>query len=162
MGGKTILEATSGNTGIALAMLGALYGYRVKIIMSELELVERRKIIRAYGTELILTPAKQGEVGAINLRNEILRKRPRKFVCFDQFNNPENLVAHYETTAKEILIQTKGKLDMVVLSLGTGGTAMGVAKRFKKEKPRVKIVGVIPKADVSIAGLMPLVNIEKF
>ncbi len=159
---KIILEATSGNTGIALAMLGAFYGYKVKIIMSELEPIERRKIIKAYGAELILTPAKQGEVGAIKLRDEILKRNPQKFICFDQFNNPKNATAHYQTTAKEILIQTKGNLDMVVLSLGTGGTAMGVATRIKKEKPNVKIVGVMPKVGVSIAGLMPLANIGKF
>jgi len=159
---KTILEATSGNTGIALAMLGAIYGYKVKILMSELENKERRKIIQAYGAELILTPAKEGEIGAINLRDKILKREPQKFVCFDQFNNKENPMAHYQATAKEILIQTKGILDMVVLSLGTAGTGMGVAMRVKKEKPGVKIVAVVPKEGVSIAGLLPLAEIEKF
>lgn len=160
--GKTILEATSGNTGIALAMLGAINGYKVKILMSELENRERRKIIQAFGAELILTPAKEGEMGAIKLRDKILKREPQKFVCFDQFNNKENPMAHYQTTAKEILIQTKGNLDMVVLSLGTAGTGMGVARRMKKEKPGVKIVGVVPKEGVSIAGLLPLAEIEKF
>jgi len=160
--GKTILEATSGNTGIALAMLGAINGYKVKILMSELENKERRKIIQAYGAELILTPAKEGEIGAIKLRDKILKREPQKFVCFDQFNNKDNPMAHYQTTAKEILIQTKGNLDMIVLSLGTAGTGMGVAMRIKKEKPSVKIVGVVPKEGVSIAGLLPLAKIEKF
>lgn len=160
--GKTILEATSGNTGIALAMLGAVYGYKVKILMSELENKERRKIIQAFGAELILTPAKEGEMGAIKLRDKILKREPQKFVCFDQFNNKENPMAHYQTTAKEILIQTKGNLDMVVLGLGTAGTGMGVAMRMKKEKPGVKIVGVVPKEGVSIAGLLSLAKIEKF
>ncbi|MBZ9578114.1 PLP-dependent cysteine synthase family protein [Patescibacteria group bacterium] len=160
--GKTILEATSGNTGIALAMLGAINGYKVKILMSELGNKERRKIIQAFGAELILTPAKEGEMGAIKLRDKILKREPQKFVCFDQFNNKENPMAHYQTIAKEILIQTKGNLDMVVLSLGTAGTGMGVAMRMKKEKPGVKIVGVVPKEGVSIAGFLPLAEIEKF
>lgn len=160
--GKTILEATSGNTGIALAMLGAVNGYKVKILMSELENKERRKIIQAFGAELILTPAKEGEIGAIKFRDKILKKEPQKFVCFDQFNNKENPMAHYQTTAKEILAQTNENLDMVVLSLGTAGTGMGVAMRMKKEKPGVKIVGVVPEEGVSIAGLRPLAEIEKF
>lgn len=160
--GKTILEATSGNTGIALAMLGAVYGYKVKIIMSESESKERRKIIQAFGAKLILTPAKEGEMGAIKLRDKLLEKEPQKFVCFDQFNNKENPMAHHQTTAREILIQTKKNLDMVVLSLGTAGTGMGVAMRMKKEKPDVKIVGVVPERGVSIAGLCSSVEIEKF
>ncbi|MDI6603080.1 MAG: PLP-dependent cysteine synthase family protein [Patescibacteria group bacterium] len=160
--GKTILEATSGNTGIALAMLGAIYGYKVKIIMPESESKERRKIIQAFGAELILTPAKEGEIGAIKLRDKLLEKEPQKFVCFDQFNNKENPMAHYQTTAREILIQTKKNLDMVVLGLGTAGTGMGVAMRMKKEKPDVKIVGVVPEQGVSIAGLCSSIEIEKF
>ena len=160
--GKTILEATSGNTGIALAMLGAVNGYKIKILMSESENKERRRIIKAFGAELILTPAKEGEVGAIKLRDKILKKNPQNFFCFDQFNNKKNSMAHYQTTAKEILTQTNENLDMVVLSIGTAGTGMGVATRMKKEKPGVKIVGVVPKEGVSIAGLLPLAKIEKF
>ncbi|MDD4901167.1 MAG: PLP-dependent cysteine synthase family protein [Patescibacteria group bacterium] len=160
--GKTILEATSGNTGIALSMLGAVYGYKVKIIMSAAENEERKKLIRAYGAELILTPAEQGEVGAVAFRDELLAKEPEKFFCFDQFNSQSNPLAHFQTTAKEILSQTGGQLDMIVMCLGTGGTAMGVATRIKKEKPALKIVGVVPGEGVVIAGLLPLAEIKKF
>jgi len=150
---KTILEATSGNTGIALAMIAASKGYKVAIVLPESVSVERRKIIKAYGAELILSPGEKGTWGAIELKQQLLRKNPQKYVDVDQFRDPANILAHYETTGKEIWEQTKGRLDMVVVGIGTAGTGVGVSMRIKQYNPNVKIVGVTPKLKVSIQGL---------
>lgn len=150
---KTILEATSGNTGIALAMLGAAKGYKVAIVMPESVSIERRKIVKAYGADLILSPGKKGTAGAIELKEKLLKENPEKYVELNQFKDPANILAHYQTTGKEILEQTGGKVDMVVVGVGTGGTGVGVSMRVKEFNPNIRIVGVVPKVGISIQGL---------
>ncbi|MBO3763271.1 MAG: PLP-dependent cysteine synthase family protein [Thermoproteota archaeon] len=150
---KTILEASSGNTGIALAMIAAVKGYKVKIVMPESVSIERRKIIKAYGAELVLSPGEKGTAGAIELKQKILRENPEKYVDLDQFKDPANILAHYQTTGKEILEQTEGKLNMVVVGIGTAGTGVGTSMRIKNFNKEVKIVGITPKLGVSIQGI---------
>jgi len=150
---KVILEATSGNTGIALAMIAAAKGYRIALIMPESVSVERRKIITAYGAELILTVGAKGTAGAIEHKQELLRENPDKYTDVDQFRDPANILAHYQTTGREILEQTRGRLDSVVIGVGTAGTGVGSAMRIKQSKPEVKIVGVTPRLGVSIQGM---------
>ncbi|MBS7287340.1 MAG: PLP-dependent cysteine synthase family protein [Candidatus Freyarchaeota archaeon] len=150
---KVILEATSGNTGISIAMLAAAKGYRAAIVMPESVSAERRKIIRAFGAELILSPGEKGTGGAIELKQKLLKENPERYVDVDQFRDPANIVAHYETTGKEILEQTQGKLDMVVVGVGTAGTGVGVSMRVKEYNPNIKVVGVVPELGVSIQGL---------
>ncbi|MHB2035685.1 MAG: PLP-dependent cysteine synthase family protein [Nitrososphaerales archaeon] len=152
-GKKTILEATSGNTGIALAMIAAAKGYRIEIVMPESVSVERRKIIKAYGAELILSPGAKGTAGAIELKQKMLVEHPEKYVDVDQFRDPANIMAHYQTTGTEIIEQTGGELDAVVIGVGTAGTGVGISMRVKENKPNVKIVGVTPKLGVSVQGL---------
>jgi len=148
--GQTLLEATSGNTGISLAAVGAVKGYRVKILMAENMSLERRQMISAFGAQVILTPAPAGSDGAIALAAEMARE-PEHFLV-GQFHNPDNVLAHYETTAVEILRQAPD-LDTFVAGMGTGGTIMGVAKRLREEKPDVKIVGIEMKRGSQIQGL---------
>jgi cysteine synthase len=150
---KKILEATSGNTGIALAMIAAAKSHKLTIVMPESVSIERRRIIRAYGAELILSPAAKGTAGAIELKQQMLKEKPDEYVDVDQFKDPANILAHYETTGKEILEQTNGQLDMIVLGIGTAGTGVGTSMRVKEVKPEVKIVGVTPKLGTSIQGL---------
>ncbi len=150
---KTILEATSGNTGIALAMIAAAKGYKIKIIMPESVSVERRKIIKAYGAELILSPGEKGTGGAVELKQKMLEQEPNKYIDINQFKDPANILAHYETTGKEIIEQTKGIVDMIIVGVGTAGTGVGTSMRVKQFNPRIKIVGVMPKLGVSIQGL---------
>ncbi|MEM3406680.1 MAG: PLP-dependent cysteine synthase family protein [Nitrososphaerota archaeon] len=150
---KTILEATSGNTGIALAMIAAIKGYKITIIMPESVSIERRKIIKAYGAELILSPGEKGTGGAIELKQKILKENPEKYIDIDQFKDPANILAHYQTTGKEILEQTNGKVDMIIVGIGTAGTGVGVSMRLKEYNPNIKIVGVMPSLGVSIQGL---------
>jgi len=150
---KTILEATSGNTGIALAMIAASKGYRITITMPESVSVERRKLIQAYGAELILTPGSKGTGGAIELKQKLLREDPEEFIDIDQFRDPANIMAHYHTTGREIIEQTNGKLDMVVVGIGTAGTGVGTSMRVKQYNPQIKIVGVTPELGFAIQGL---------
>jgi len=150
---KIILEATSGNTGIALAMLAAVRGHKIILVMPESVSIERRKIIKAYGAELILSPGEKGTSGAIELKQKLLKENPDKYVDVDQFKDPANILAHYETTGKEILDQTNGKVDMIVVGVGTAGTGVGTSKRVKEFNPNIKIVGVTPKLGISIQGL---------
>jgi len=150
---KTILEATSGNTGIALTMIAAAKGYKIAIVMPESVTIERRKIITAFGAELILSPGEKGTGGAVELKQKLLKEHSDKYVDIDQFKDPANILAHYETTGKEILEQTKGKLDMIVVGVGTAGTGVGTSMRVKEYDPNIKIVGVMPKLGVSIQGL---------
>ena len=151
--GKTILEATSGNTGIALSMIAAAKGYKIVIVMPESVSVERRKIIAAYGAELILSPGAKGTAGAIELKQKMLMENPEKYVDVDQFRDPANIMAHYQTTGKEILEQTGGRLDAVVIGVGTAGTGVGTSMRVRETRPDVKIIGVTPKLGVSVQGL---------
>ncbi|MBL0717024.1 MAG: cysteine synthase family protein [Desulfosarcina sp.] len=154
--GKTIIEATSGNTGIALAMIGNAKGYKVKIVMSEAVSVERRQMIKAFGATIILTSAAEGTDGAILKVEELLRKYPEKYFCTHQFTNEYNKLAHYETTAQEIWEQTGGKIDYFVSSLGTSGTLMGVSEALKKYNPQIKIVSAEPVKGHYIQGLKNL------
>lgn len=150
---RRILEATSGNTGIALAMIAAAKKYKMTLVMPESVSIERRRIIRAYGAELILSPGVKGTAGAIELKQKMLKETPEKYIDVDQFKDPANILAHYETTGKEIIEQTHGQLDMVIVGVGTAGTGVGISMRVRENKPNVKIVGVTPKLGVAIQGL---------
>jgi len=154
--GKTILEPTSGNTGIALAMIGAALGYKVKLAMPECVSVERRRTIEAFGAEIELTPGNRSTDGAIIRAHKILEENPEQYFMPNQFDNDNNVVAHYETTGPEIFKQTKGEVDAFVAGMGTTGTLMGVSRYFKEHKPSVKIVGVEPTVNHSIQGLKNL------
>ncbi len=150
---KIILEATSGNTGIGLAMIAAAKGYKLCLTMSESASEERKKILRAMGAELHFTPAAQGTDGAIEVAYKMLRENPDKYFGTDQFNNEDNIAAHYYGTAQEIWDQTEGEVTAVVASLGTTGTAMGISKRLKELNPQIKIIGVEPYLQHKIQGL---------
>jgi cysteine synthase B len=154
--GKTILEPTSGNTGIALAMIAAVKGYSAMIVMSEAVSIERRKMIQAFGAEVTLTDAKLGTDGAILKARELVREFPDKYFMPDQFSNHYNQLAHYETTAQEILAQTDGRLDYFVSALGTSGTLMGVGLALKEKMANVKIVSAHPVRGHYIQGLKNL------
>lgn len=150
---KKILEATSGNTGIALAMIAAAKRYKICIVMPESVSIERRKILKAYGAELILSSGERGTGGAIELKQKLLQKHPNKYTNLDQFKDPANILAHYQTTGKEILEQTRGKVDMIVVGIGTAGTGVGVSLRVKSYRPDIKVIGVMPSLGVRIQGL---------
>ncbi|MFB3926714.1 MAG: cysteine--tRNA ligase [Syntrophales bacterium] len=150
---KTILEATSGNTGIGLAMIAAVKGYKLLLMMPESASEERKKILRALGAELRLTPADLGTDGSIEEAYNLAREHADQYFCTDQFNNEDNIAAHYYGTAEEIWRQTEGKVTMVVCALGTSGTAMGISKRLKEYNPAVKIIGVEPYLRHKIQGL---------
>ncbi len=147
---KTILEPTSGNTGIGLALVAAVKGYKIALVMPRSVSMERRRILRALGAKILLTPGKKGTDGAIEKAYELARKGDRYFMP-DQFNNPANALAHFKTTGPEIWRQTKGKVTAFVAGMGTGGTLMGVGK-FLKEKG-VKVIGVEPKMGHHVQGL---------
>jgi len=150
---KIILEATSGNTGIGLALIAAAKGYRLCLAMPESASEERKKILRALGAELILTPAALGTDGAIEVVYNLMREHPEKYFGTDQFNNPDNIAAHYHGTGEEIWRQTEGKVTMAVVALGTTGTAMGISRRLKDYNPSVRTVGVEPYLQHKIQGL---------
>ena len=150
---KTILEATSGNTGIALSMIAAAKGYKITIVMPESVSIERRKIIRAYGANLVLSSGEKGTGGAIELKQKMLKENPNKYFDINQFKDSNNIRAHYETTGKEIIKQTKGNIDMFIVGIGTAGTGVGVSIRLKEFKPDVRIIGVTPRLGVKIQGL---------
>lgn len=151
--GKTIIEPTSGNTGIGLAIIGIVKGYNVEIVMSEAVSVERRKIIRSYGGKVILTPAAEGTDGAIRKAHQLLEENPGKYFMPDQFSNASNYQAHYENTAIEIWQQTEGEIDYLVSALGTSGTIMGVSRFLKRCKPEIKVVSAHPVKGHYIQGL---------
>jgi len=154
--GKTILEPTSGNTGIALAMIAAVKGYSLMIVMSEAVSIERRKMIQAFGAQVTLTDASLGTDGAILKARQLVREFPDKYFMPDQFSNHYNQLAHYETTAQEILAQTGGHLDYFVSALGTSGTLMGVGLALKEKMANVKIVSAHPVRGHYIQGLKNL------
>lgn len=150
---KIILEATSGNTGIGLAMVAAAKKYRVKLTMPACVSVERRKVLEAFGAELILSPSEEGTDGAIRLAHRIMAETPALYYMPNQFDNPANFLAHYETTGREIWSQTEGKITHFVAGMGTTGTLMGVGKRLKEYNSDIKIVGVEPIKGHRVQGL---------
>lgn len=151
--GKIIIEPTSGNTGIGLAIAGIVKGYKVEIVMSSAVSIERRKIIRSYGGKVILTPAEEGTDGAIRLAHKLVNENPEKYFMPDQFSNAANYQAHYEGTATEIWNQMEGKIDYLVCALGTSGTIMGISKFLKQHKPDIKVVCAHPIKGHYIQGL---------
>lgn len=150
---KTIIEPTSGNTGIGLAMIGAVKGYHVVIVMSEAVSLERRKVIEAFGAKTILTDRSQGTDGAIRKAHEICRNNPEEYFMPNQFSNEYNKLAHYYTTANEIWEDTGGKVTHFVSALGTSGTIMGVGMGLKSKNPAIKIVEAQPVRGHYIQGL---------
>ncbi len=150
---KIVLEATSGNTGIGLAMVCAAKGYRCQLVMPESASLERRKIMLAYGAEILLTPAKRSTDGAIEKTYAMAREFPERYFLTDQFNNEANWKAHYDNTAPEIWEQTEGQVTHVVATLGTSGTVMGLCKWFSEHQPQVRVVAVEPYLGHKIQGL---------
>ncbi|CUU04649.1 cysteine synthase [Candidatus Kryptobacter tengchongensis] len=154
---KIIIDATSGNTGIAYAMIGSVLGYKVKLALPSNASPERKKILKAYGAELIFTDPLEGTDGAQKVVKEIVEKDPERYFYPDQYNNSANWRAHYETTAVEIINQTGGKLTHFVAGLGTTGTFVGTAKRLKEFNPKIKTVAVQPDSPLhGIEGLKHL------
>ncbi len=150
---KIILEPTSGNTGIALAMIGAAKGYRVKLVMPGCASIERQHILKAFGAEVVLSPAKEATDGAIRMAHKLLQESPDMYYMPNQFDNENNILSHYETTGPEIFTQTNGEIDVFVAGLGTTGTIIGTGRYLKKKKPSIKIVAVEPTEGHTIQGL---------
>ena len=150
---KTILEPTSGNTGIGLAMIGRVKGYKVEIVMSAAVSIERQKMIRAFGGTVTLTSAELGTDGAIIKTGELLKQYPDKYFNPNQFSNVYNKMTHYKTTGEEIWKQTEGRITHFVSSLGTSGTLMGIGKFLKEKNPNIKIVEAHPVKGHYIQGL---------
>jgi len=142
--GKTILDATSGNTGIAYAMLGAVLGYAVKLCLPSSASEERKRILHAYGAELVITPGDEGSDGAIRRVRELYAASPDRYFYPDQYSNPANWQAHYRTTAEEIWTQTGGRITHFVAGLGTSGTFVGTARRLKERNPAVRCISLQP------------------
>jgi len=150
---KTIIEATSGNTGIALAMIAALKGYKIKLFMPECVSLERRKILESYGAELVLTPAAENTDGAIIRAKKLLSEYPDLYFMPDQFSNPANPLSHYQTTGPEILKQINGEIDFLAVGLGSTGSLMGTSKFLKENIPTIQIVAIEPVKKHKIQGL---------
>jgi len=150
---KTILEPTSGNTGISLAMIGASMGYHVTLCMPECVSTERRHTLEAYGANIVLTPAKEKTDGAIRIARDMMAEEPNRYFMPDQFSNPHNPQSHYETTGPEILRQTNGTLNAFVAGMGTGGTLMGMSRFLRKQSPKTKVIGIEPTGGHTIQGL---------
>ena len=149
--GDTLIEPTSGNTGIALAMAAAVRGYRLLLVMPENQTAERKRTMRAYGAELVLTPRAGGMEGARDLAEKMVREG--KGVMLDQFANPDNPLAHYETTGPEIWRDTEGRITHFVSSMGTTGTIMGCSRFFKEKNPGIQIIGCQPEEGSQIPGI---------
>ena len=146
-----IIEPTSGNTGVGLAYISAIMGYRLILTMPESMSIERRKLLKMLGAEIVLTPAEQGMSGAISKANELAKEYPNSFIP-NQFENPANARAHIITTAEEIITDTDGKIDYFVAGVGTGGTITGVGKRLKEFDNNIKIVAVEPFNSAVLSG----------
>ncbi|UCC22275.1 MAG: cysteine synthase A [Planctomycetota bacterium] len=151
--GKTILEPTSGNTGIALAMIGASKGYRVKLTLPECVSSERRHVLEAFGAEVVMTPAKEGVDGAIMKAYKLVEENPDEYFMPNQYANANNPLAHYETTGPEIFEQNGGEVDAFVTGMGTTGTLMGVSRYLKEKSESIKVVGVEPTPGHTMQGL---------
>jgi S-sulfo-L-cysteine synthase (O-acetyl-L-serine-dependent) len=150
---KTILEPTSGNTGIALAMIGAASGYHVKLCMPGCVSIERQRVLEALGAEVVLTSATEGTDGAIRKAHQLVNSDSDRYFMPNQFENEANILAHYETTGPEIFAQSKGEIDLFVAGMGTTGTLMGVSRYLKEKKPQAKVVGIEPPVGHKIQGL---------
>jgi len=151
--GSTILEATSGNTGIGLAMVGSARGYKVKLVMPACVSVERRKVLEAFGAELVLSPGSEGTDGAIRLAHKMYDEHRDGIFMPNQFDNPANALAHYETTGKEVYDQTQGEVSVFVAGMGTTGTLMGAGRRLKELNSSITVLGVEPILGHKIQGL---------
>lgn len=152
---RTLLEPTSGNTGIALAMIGRLKGYQVSVVMPENVSVERSQLLYAYGADIIFSDGEKGSNGAIEVAQDLAEKNPHDYLMMYQYGNSGNPDAHYETTGQEI-VDAVPEVDLFVAGLGTGGTLMGVGRRLREHNPEVKIVAVAPEPDDFISGLRRL------
>src|SRR5256886_4497283 len=142
--GKTIIDATSGNTGIAYAMIGAALGYAVKLCLPDSASVERKRILKAFGAELVITPGDEGTDGAIHRVKKVVADDPEKYFYPDQYSNPANWQAHYRGTANEIWEQTGGRITHFVAGLGTSGTFVGASRRLKELNPRIRCISLQP------------------
>jgi len=152
--GATIVEPTSGNTGIGLALVAAVKGYKLILVMPDNMSIERRQLFQAYGAKIVLTPGSQGMLGAVRKAEELVRGN-RDYFMPQQFNNPANPYIHYKTTGEEIWRQTRGKIDAFVAGVGTGGTLTGVGKLLKRKNPEIKIIAVEPKDCSVLSGGKP-------
>jgi len=150
---RVILEPTSGNTGIAMAMIGTAKGYRVKLVMPGCVSLERRRVLEAFGAELVLSPSEEATDGAIRLAHRILAEEPERYYMPNQYANPDNVRAHYEMTGPEIFAQTGGEIDCFVAGMGTSGTLMGNARFFHEKAPGVRVIGVEPRLGHKVQGL---------
>ncbi len=153
--GMTIIEATSGNTGIGLSLVGVQKGYQVICLMPENMSVERRKIIEAFGGEIIYTPAEESLSGSLKKMQEITQSEPKKYFVANQFSNPHNPEIHYMQTAPEIWDDMNGEIDIFVAGVGSGGTLQGIGKFLKEKRPGTKIVAVEPKNSAALLGREP-------
>jgi len=151
--GKILLDATSGNTGIAFAMLGASFGFPVRLVMPSNVSPERKRILKAYGAEVEWTDPDQSSDGAIRRAREIAANEPEKYCYMDQYSNPANWRAHYETTGPEIWRDTDGRITHFVSSMGTTGTIMGCSRFFKEKNPKIQVIGCEPKEGSQIPGI---------
>lgn len=152
--GGTIIEPTSGNTGIALAALAAAWGYRMILTMPDSLSMERRQLLSALGAQIVLTPAVKGMAGAIERAQQLKAEIPGSYIP-DQFDNPANPEAHYRTTGPEILWDMDGRLDLFVAGIGTGGTITGVARALKEHDPAIRVVGMEPAESAVLSGGKP-------